>query len=539
MGGPGLTCLAWPLVCAGLLRMGGARSPRDEGYALERRRTLLFAGVVALLLAALLWSVVIEPRVDGVTLVLVGTSLVAAVVRDVVVALQSGALLDRVRSMAYVDVLTGLANRRALVAELTSLDDGSESWLLTLDLDNFKNVNGQLGHSCGDQLLAQMARQLEEVCREDQRVFRLGGDEFAVLATGDRPTVEYLAERLVLAVRVAALAVPGVGRVALGASVGIAPMTRGGATLSVLAESAVALRAAKEQGRNSWVVYADQVAADSERRRLVEARLRVAVQDRQVTLHAQPVVRLDTGTVCGVEMLARWTDPELGPVTPAEFIDVAEASSLIVALGEQLLELAISTAVQHRFHERDLACAVNVSPVQLRVPGFADDLLDRLQQHRLPASRLILEVTEQIFVSATDPAGAELQRLAAGGVVVAVDDFGAGSAALGYLRRMPGRILKLDRSLVATMLSDRRSAAIVASMAQLGAAMGLDVVAEGIEDEATAAACRAVGIPYGQGWLYARDVPLDDLEDLVADLGACPLTMDTSTVVGSLASDAT
>jgi diguanylate cyclase (GGDEF)-like protein len=424
-----------------------------------------------------------------------------------------------VSDLAYVDALTGLANRRAMLEALHARHGRDDAWLLTVDLDNFKSVNGLLGHAGGDQLLTQAGGQLAAACGSEDQVFRLGGDEFAVLAQGRRADAERLAERLVVAVRLAALSVPGVGRVALNASVGVAEVRPTRPPMTALAESAAALNAAKTGGRNRCVVYEGRVADRTQRRRLVEVRLREALRRGELVVHAQPLVHLGSRRVAGVEMLARWTDQELGPVGPDEFIDIAEATSLIVPLGEQVLDAALAHAAAHRFDERDVTFAVNVSPVQLRVPGFADTVLDRLGRHGIPASRFVLEVTEQIFVGEDDAAEVELRRLAAAGVNVAVDDFGAGSASLGYLRRMPGRILKIDRSLVASMLRDPRSAAIVTSMARLGAETGLDVVAEGIEDEVTAQACLAAGIPYGQGWHFARDVPLHQLDEALVGLG--------------------
>ncbi len=209
-------------------------------------------------------------------------------------------------------------------------------------------------------------------------------------------------------------------------------------------------------------------------------------------------------------------------MAPDEFIEIAEATSLIIPLGEQILDLAVRAAVQHRIATRRLSLGINVSPVQLRIPGFADNVLARLAEHDVPPGLIVVEVTEQVFVTEDDEAEVALARLVAGGVKVAVDDFGAGSASLGYLRRIPARSLKLDRALVASVLTNSRSAAIVRSMARLGAETGLAVVAEGIEDEATAAACLAAGIPYGQGWLFARDVPLSKLDELVVSLGGAP-----------------
>jgi EAL domain-containing protein (putative c-di-GMP-specific phosphodiesterase class I) len=264
------------------------------------------------------------------------------------------------------------------------------------------------------------------------------------------------------------------------------------------------------------------VAAGSERRRLVEVRLREALRLRQLTIHAQPIVRLADGVIAGLEVLARWTDEELGPVSPAEFVEIAEASSLIVPLGDQVLDMAVRAAADLEVDARDITLGINVSPVQLRVPGFADAVLARLAAHGVPPARIVVEVTEQVFVAENDAAELELARLVAGGVVVAVDDFGSGAASLGYLRRIPARILKLDRSLVASMLRDPRSAAIVTSMTWLGRETGLDVLAEGIEDEATAAACRAAGMPFAQGWLWSRAVPLDQVDAAIAALGGAP-----------------
>jgi diguanylate cyclase (GGDEF)-like protein len=525
-----LTCLAWPLVCSGLVRIGAHPpdiSDRDRP-ASEQRRTVVAGGVTAGMLGVLLLTVALGSAVDLVTVLLLAVSLAGVAVRDVVVARQAHALLHRVSDLAYRDALTGLGNRRALLERLHAHRDRSDAWLLTVDLDNFKSVNGLLGHGGGDELLARAGEQLAAACGDADQVFRLGGDEFAVLVTGERESVTVLAERLVLAVRLAALSVPGVGRVALSASVGVAALRPADAPMTALAESAAALNNAKTGGRNQCVVYEGGVAAKTRRRRLVEVRLRDALDRGELVVHAQPIVRLDSGRVTGVEMLARWVDRELGRVNPAEFIDIAEASSLIVPLGDHVLDVALAEAAARRFDERDVSVGVNVSPVQLRVPGFAESVLDRLGQHGISPSRFVLEVTEQIFVAEDDAAEIELRRLAAAGVNVAVDDFGAGSASLGYLRRMPGRILKIDRSLVASMLRDPRSAAIVSSMARLGAETGLDVVAEGIEDEATAAACRAAGIPYGQGWHFARDVPLDEVDDLLDRLGARPQPVSPS-----------
>jgi diguanylate cyclase (GGDEF)-like protein len=518
-----LTCLAWPLVCAGLLHVSA--HPPDltdrQRPAAERRRSIGTTVVTTLLFLGVLGSLLADPKLDPVTLVLLGVVVAAMAGGGVVQARQSGALLHRLGDLAYMDALTGLANRRALLESLRGVEPvtwSDPAWLLTVDLDGFKGVNDLLGHAGGDELLVRAAEQLSAASPGAQ-VYRLGGDEFAVLLRGTEAEAVRLGERLVVAIRLAALSVPGVGRIALSASVGVSTVDDPARPLVALAQSGTAMHAAKTAGRSRCMTYAGQVAAESERRRQVEVRLREALRLHQLRIHAQPIVRLADGRIAGLEVLARWTDDELGPVSPAEFVEIAEASSLIVPLGEQVLDLAVRAAAELELDARDLTMGINVSPVQLRVPGFADAVLARLTRHGVPPRRIVVEVTEQVFVAENDAAEVELARLVAGGVVVAVDDFGAGAASLGYLRRIPARILKLDRSLVASMLRDPRSAAIVTSMTGLGRETGLDVLAEGIEDEATAAACRDAGLEFAQGWLWARDVPLDELDEVVAALG--------------------
>lgn len=519
-----VAAVAWPLICAGLLQVSAAPPELADGQRprAERRRLVGTTVVTSAMFLGILASFLRDDALDGVTLVLLGLVVAAMAGGEIVGAQQAGALLSRLGALAYQDALTGLANRRALLDALRAVDPREPTWLLTVDLDNFKSVNDLLGHAGGDELLARAADQLTEASPGAQ-VFRLGGDEFAVLLSGSDTEADRLGERLVVAVRLAALSVPGVGQVALSASIGICAVHDADEPLVALARSGTAMHAAKVGGRNQCVAYAGAVAASSERRRLVEVRLREALRNKEIRVHAQPVVRLGTGRVAGLEILARWTDAELGPVSPAEFVDIAEASSLIVPLGEQVLDLSVRAAAELDVDAHDLTVGINVSPVQLRVPGFGDGLLRRLAEHGVPTGRIVVEVTEQVFVAEDDAAEIEIARLVAGGVVVAVDDFGSGAASLGYLRRIPARILKLDRSLVASMLTDPRSSAIVTSMTRLGRETGLDIVAEGIEDEQTAAACRDAGIPFAQGWLWSRDVPLDQVLDRVAELDSLAL----------------
>jgi diguanylate cyclase (GGDEF)-like protein len=534
-----LWCFAWPLIGLGLWRY--RVSTPAEGRVDPDARVVLVATVASLgLLLFSLGFMVAQPRTDRVCLGLVIVAVCLLSARELLNARFRGQLLGQLRAEATEDPLTGLANRRVLASRLRALPRGEPWCLLTLDLDGFKDVNDMLGHSTGDQLLASVARRLVEASPPEALVSRIGGDEFAVLLPGDVRAGSGVGERIVTAVRRSAGDVEGVRRVEVSASVGIAAvqagpgpgeladllLAEGGPVpvvdrLGALSASGAALRLAKAAGRNRVEVYDATMARMRQRRLTVEERLRRAVEDESVTVLFQPIVDLRRGTVAGAEALARWTDPELGVVEPGEFIPVAEQTGLVVALGERVLDATLRAAGEHGLFERGLRVSCNVSPVQLRVPGFHRVVQEALTAHGVERDRIVLEVTEQVLVE-EGQAARTLHRLAEEGMVIAIDDFGTGYSALGYLHRLPVQILKIDRSLTVSLVGEPRSQAITRAVLDLSHTVGVSVVVEGVETDQVADLIRRMGVGYGQGMFYGEAMPAERLAELADRLGAAP-----------------
>ena len=523
-------CLAWPLIGAGVLsfssRSAAGRRAASGGVSHQLRSsdarvtaaTTLLSGV--LLLASILTSV--RSRVlDPVTVQIALVVLVVFGAREIVGGLQRQGLLRGLSQLAFHDPLTGLGNRRALTSRVDTLTSHGGVSVLTLDLDGFKEVNDILGHASGDALLVAVAASVRTCLPGDVEAFRIGGDEFAVFVPGPPDRAQMTAVRLLGAVRDAAGTVPGAGAVPVSASIGVAYL--GSDVFTGLVESGVALRAAKEAGRDRVEFFDGPVAARHRRGLLVERRLRQAVARGDVVPHYQPVVDLQSRRVVGVEALARWDDEVLGRVGPEEFIAVAERSGLIAAVGAAVLRQSIrdlSSLGQHWPDTSPLRLGVNASVAQMRRPGYAESVLAVAAEFALASEQLIIEVTESLFVDVDDPAVRELRTLRAAGVHVAIDDFGSGYSSLAYLARMPADILKFDRALTAQLLTDQRSRAVLGSIVTLARSLPMDVVVEGVETEAVSDLVRRAGAMFGQGWLYGAAVPFAELPAAVDDLNA-------------------
>ena len=428
-------------------------------------------------------------------------------------------LEERLLAQAFQDDLTGLANRALFKNRLEhALTRRAQSQrlvgLLYLDVDHFKTVNDSLGHTAGDALLKAIAERLRSLLRPEDTIARLGGDEFAILVEDVRLPDDLLA----LAERVlAAFAAPFevVDRqVTVHCSVGVVVESTNRTGDEMIRDADVAMYRAKVGGRGSYALFEPSMQAEVAARMELELDLRDAVERELLTLAYQPIVSLPDGAIVAVEALARWDDPKRGSVPPVVFIPCAEESGLIVTLGRWVLRRACADVAylrRSRPAASDLRLSVNVSPLQLSDPAFVDDVLGALRDTDLPAHALDLEVTESVVLDCGDVGIERLRVLRAAGVGVALDDFGTGYSSLGNLRTLPITQLKVDLSFTRAVLNDGVEAAIVDAVVRLGAALGVEVVAEGIEGAAVADRLARIGCPRGQGYHFGRPQAVDEL----------------------------
>ncbi|GIF96973.1 hypothetical protein Cci01nite_20670 [Catellatospora citrea] len=444
-----------------------------------------------------------EPAVAGIVVTL----------RDVT---EQRRLQRRLTYLAYHDSLTGLANRvafRARLQEVTEQARGSGllAGVLFVDLDDFKIVNDTLGHETGDRLLREVAKRLLAVLGPHDTPARLGGDEFAVLVptAPDVSSIETAAQHLV-----AALDRPFTldGRPLSGrASVGVSCTADAPNAVDLLRQADLALYAAKAEGKGRWCRYDASLGADAVQRMRLRSELERAAADGQLFLEFQPIVRLADAVTVGFEALVRWNHPTRGRLGPAEFIDIAEESDTILAIGTWVLREAVDTAATWQTNARTAPyVSVNVSVRQFHAEGFADAVQQTLAAAALPADRLMLEITESLLLADDEQVWHDLGELRRTGVRMAIDDFGTGYSALNYLRHMPLDVLKLDRVFTSTIATSRQQADFVAGIIKLAETMHLEVVAEGIEQPRERDLLRAAGCRYGQGYLYSKPLSAED-----------------------------
>jgi diguanylate cyclase (GGDEF)-like protein len=417
-------------------------------------------------------------------------------------------------SMAYTDPLTELANRRQLLSTLQEqADAGPPGVLIAIDLDGFKNVNDIRGHDVGDAVLVEVAARLRGNVRPGDLAVRMGGDEFAVLMWARPAEASAVAERL-LAVLSKPYEVDG-GTVFLSASVGLATWRTADTMDGLMRNADVALRFAKQRGKHRVEQYDLTYDRWLRRRTEVEHELRGAVERGELMLVYQPIVNVPGGRVAGVEALLRWHNPRLGQVTPGEFVPVAEEAGLIAGLGTFVLHEACYQLARWLADGHDVYLSVNASARELHTPEYAVRVAEVLRAHKVPAQRLVIEVTEHAVAIDADQLVERLTALRAGGVRVALDDFGSGYSSLGQLRTLPVDILKIDRSLVApTEPAARFAPPLVDVVVQLGNRLGLDVVAEGVTDEGQRKVLVEAGCRYAQGDLFGRAMPAERVEAL-------------------------
>ncbi len=433
------------------------------------------------------------------------------------VALQNGRLVDKLRHEALHDALTELPNRvnlqRRLTAALEEVADGRSpgAAVMILDLDDFKEVNETLGHQQGDLLLTEVGARLTGAIGALGTVARLGGDEFAVLLTGtaDEERAVLVGRRILRALE-QPIVLDGL-EVEVGGSLGIAlAPTHATDAAALLKRADMAMYDAKTTARRLRV-FDPELDTDNPRRLTLVSELRTALEQGEVVVHVQPQTRLGSGEVSGVEALARWRHPTLGDIPPDEFIPVAERSGLIGPLTTRVLDATLAGWAQWRAAGHDLGIAVNLSARSLHDPDLVEEVGRLLRRHGVPASRLTLEVTESAVMADPTRAVALLHQLRDLGVRLSVDDFGTGYSSLSYLKRLPVHEVKIDRSFVTSLGSDAEDLPIVRAIVDLGRHMGLEVVAEGVEDASTMELLDSIGCDLAQGWHLGRPMPLDGL----------------------------
>ena len=427
------------------------------------------------------------------------------------------ALRQQVTHLTFHDGLTGLPNRAYVeerAREALEPTPDRQAGVIFLDLDGFTEVNDLVGHGAGDLVLAQAARRLREVVPAQETVARWGGDEFAVLlenAAGSQEIVE-LAERLAGVVASAPFRVAE-REIGLTASVGVA-LADESAPGVVLRNADVAMAKAKDSGGARVEVYAPQMHADVVRRLDMASDLQRAITREELTLQYQPIVELATSRVVGVEALVRWWRGDEA-VSPRAFLTVAEDSGLINQLGEWVLRKACAQGAAWRDESWDVGISVNIGLRQLNAPQFSAQVAAALAETGLPPSALTIEVSERMLVEDAGLIGDRLAELRDLGVKLAIDDFGTGYASLAHLRQLPADIIKIDPSFVSGLGDDPVLTLLTRTIVQVGRDLGMQVVAEGIEQPRQLAELKEMGCGYGQGFLVARPMAAPGVAALI------------------------
>lgn len=415
---------------------------------------------------------------------------------------------QRIQELAYTDALTGLPNYLQFAQRVkAAIEDASEKTsgfaIVFLDLDRFKIVNDSLGHSFGDKVLQLVAGRIASCLRQTDMLCRLGGDEFLLyLHEADATAAEGVVRRI-LENMLRPYELDGMGFSVM-CSMGIALYPQDGSTLDELIKQAdTAMYRVKDRGRGNYSFYQPQMNAHLLSRMKLEHAMRQALASQRFTVHYQPQVSLATGGITGAEALLRWTDPELGTVSPGLFIPLAEESGVIIALGGWVMEQAVREAAKWMHAGHPLVVSVNVSTLEFRQSDFVERVTRLLAVHQLPPPLLEIELTESILLQDALEMEERLRQLADLGVSLAIDDFGTGYSNLAYLKKLPIHKLKIDQSFISGLPDDEGDLAIVRAIVDMGRALHIEVVAEGVETSAQRAALQRLHCGHFQGFLCA------------------------------------
>jgi diguanylate cyclase (GGDEF)-like protein/PAS domain S-box-containing protein len=428
-----------------------------------------------------------------------------------------------IRQQAFFDTLTGLPNRRMLRYRLEQeikrcRRDGLQLAILFIDLDHFKEVNDTLGHDSGDQLLVEAAKRLKHCVRDSDTVARMGGDEFTIILTdiSNSNHLEPLLQKILRSMD--ALFQIGDEQVFVSASIGITLYPLDATEIEDLLKNAdQALYVAKGEGRNRFSFFTPALQEAAQTRVRLASDLRTALNDGQFRVLYQPIIELGTGVIRKAEALIRWQHPKRGMVSPAAFIPIAESSGLIVDIGDWVFQQAAAQVQKWRktLHP-DFQISVNRSPVQFRhVDTGQAPWGMQMQAMGLPGEALVVEITEGLLLDTSEVVGEQLLAFGDAGIKVSLDDFGTGYSSLAYLQKFDIDYIKIDQSFVRHLIPDSTDLALCKAIIVMAHALGMKVIAEGVETEQQRQLLLEAGCDYGQGYLFARPVSPDELETLV------------------------
>jgi diguanylate cyclase (GGDEF)-like protein len=409
---------------------------------------------------------------------------------------------------ALHDALTGLPNRNLLVQEMAKSRQAQRGHLLFLDIDRFKIINDSLGHEIGDRLLVHVGRVLRAAVSPEDIVARLGGDEFVILLRRpqSREAVELVADRVLKALREPVRL--GSRGLCVTGSIGIVEIAEENSMTDLLRDADSAMYKAKTLGRNRARIFDETLLEEKVRELDLEAALRLRIEEHAIAVHYQPIYSLQERKLTGFEALARWTDPQYGPIDPGEFIPLAEETGLILELGRQVLRVACAQMAAWNAHFASrVSVSVNASGLQLLDQGFVQDVSSILTETGLEPSLLRLEVTESILIEENQLAGEVLNALRSKGVEVWLDDFGTGYSSLNCLLEVPFDCIKIDKAFLPASDQDRRRTEVLKAILQMAKYLEKEVIAEGIETTAQLELLTDLGCGFGQGFLFSQPVP--------------------------------